>query len=172
MFSFGDIQIAPATNLRAEIESRVGVHAVWHASWWFNNVFAFRVDTEPFLYGDLSAEPADYANDGDHILLFPVDADGLCPRTWVESAWPFLEKFRSNFGFHPQEAFLYRKVTLIGQPLNTRLGVGPDVERALREASWRAVERIPCTTADELETELQKRIDLGLPFGEKAKGRM
>ena len=150
-------------------------HQVWHASWVRDNAFGFRVDTLPFLYGDLSDNPdevnaADYLNDGDHMLLFPQDKDGLCPRAWLDAAWPFLEKFRSNFGFHPQEAFAYRKVTLIGKPLGNRFGVSQFVEDTLRSADWRKVERIFCESTDELKADLQRRIESDWPFLDRPKG--
>ena len=169
-FHHGDINLNQETPKNA-IESRLGTFSLWRAVWdpgnWINlrasRPWVFRQEAPRKDTTDtLLEEP--YAHDGDHMLLFPEDPEGLCPRAWVEAAWPFLEHFRSNFGFHLQEAFIYTNVTLIGHPLGTRHGIGQDVEEELKKANWRRVERIWCTSAEELATVLQHRVENNVRF--------
>jgi hypothetical protein len=166
---WGDINLGLETYQNA-IDSRIGQFPIWHAVWTSHNFFGFRVDTRPWVYAQYSipaAEPTELSpglNDGDHILLFPQDQAGLCPFAWVAASWPYLEKFRSNFGFHFEETLLYRRVTLIGRPLGTRLGISQEIEDELRKASWRQVERIPCANSSELAAVLQSAIDSNTQF--------
>jgi hypothetical protein len=102
--------------------------------------------------------------DGDHILLFPQDREGMCPRTWLAAAWPFLEHFRSNFTFYPPAAYIYNYVTLIGPPSGDRFGIAPALEDLFRQAPWRRVERLATRKAAELKDILQQRIDKGERF--------
>lgn len=156
------------------INSRLkGDFTRWHVVWKQKHWIKIRVGSK-WLYAqepvpaEEDVEPEQYmVDDGDHILVFPMDHEGLCPRAWIEAAWTFLEHFRSNFCFYPQEAFMYKNVTLIGQPLGTRYGIAQEVEDALRDNEWRHVERIWCTSADDLKGVLQRRIDEGMHFREK-----
>ena len=59
---------------------------------------------------------------------------------------------------------MYKHVTLIGPPLDTRYGVAQEVEDALKDNDWRQVERIWCTNADDLKQVLQRRIDEDVRF--------
>lgn len=102
--------------------------------------------------------------DGDHILLFPQDNEGICPRSWIMAAYPYLEKFRSNFSFFPLEAEMYYNITLIGMPTGDRLGISKEVEEELKSADWRKVTRIECSNAEELEKALNKRIKANKAF--------
>lgn len=126
--------------------------------------------SKPWVYTQ-SLAPAEadreLLNDGDHILLFPQDQNDLCPRSWVNAAWPYLEKFRSNFSFFPKEAEFYYHVTLIGKSTGDRFGISDEIERLLREAPRRKVTRINCTNAEELGQALQRRIDAGSAFLEE-----
>jgi hypothetical protein len=156
------------------IKNRLGHFSLWHLTWDPRNWLKIRTSKE-WVYsiipqpeveaaGEEDVEDEPCMDDGDHILLFPMDYDGLCPRVWFKAAWAFLEHFRSNFCFYPQEAFMYKKVTLIGRPLNTRFGVAQEIEADLKAADWRQVERIWCASAQDLESVLQQRIDQGLRF--------
>jgi hypothetical protein len=59
---------------------------------------------------------------------------------------------------------MYKNVTLLGQPLGTRRGVAQEIEDALKSKGWRRVERIWCTSADDLEAVLERRIEEGVRF--------
>ena len=158
------------------IINRLGDVNPWHLTWDPGNWLKIRASKE-WVYGipitpepALEAAPGEEAqvkpaiHDGDHILLFPMDQDGLCPQAWFEAAWPFLEHFRSNFCFYPHEAFMYKNVTLIGPPLGSRRGVAQEVEDALKSMSWRGVERIWCTSAADLKSALDGRIAENMRF--------
>ncbi len=105
--------------------------------------------SKPWVYTQALVPETDETtlNDGDHILLFPQDDSGLCPRSWVNATWPYLEKFRSNFSFFAREAEFYYHVTLIGKVDNGRLGISAAIEEALRQNPKRKVTRINCTPA-------------------------
>ncbi len=171
-FEQADINLPPETAEGA-VNARFGFHAPWHASWEPGNWFVLRANSPPWVYAQTDPEDQEtrFAEDGDHILLFPQDRDGLCPRAWLDAAWPFLEHFRSNFSFWPQEAFVYKKVTLVGPPVGTRLGIRTEIEQALKEADFRAVERIWFSSSDKLAGILQKRIDEGVRFRGQDEGQ-
>jgi hypothetical protein len=150
------------------IKNRLGDFPVWHVVTWNRGHWIKARAGSDHLYAQRSVEeaaPADLrVDDGDHILFFPMDHEGLCPRSWIEAAWPFLEHFRSNFCFYPQEAFMYRQVTLLGPPLGTRRGIGREVEDALGATDWRQVERIWCTSAGDLAGVLARRMEEDVRF--------
>ena len=150
------------------IKNRLGDFTLWHVQWKPDIWMKIRTHLTPvYTQGPITDEETgveQYVDDGDHILLFPMDPEGLCPRAWFEAAWAFLEHFRSNFCFYPQEAFMYKNITLIGQPLGTRRGVGQEIEDALKSKKWRRVERIWCTSAEDLEAVLERRIEEAVRF--------
>ncbi|HET90505.1 MAG TPA: hypothetical protein ENN99_07185 [Chloroflexi bacterium] len=155
------------------IKNHLGDFPLWRVvTWNQGHWLKIRVGSE-WLYtqGPIIKETADaeveiekYVEDGDHMLFFPMDQEGLCPRAWFEAAWSFIEHFRSNFCFYPQEAFMYKTITLIGRPVGTRYGIAQEIEDALRDSNWRQVERIWCTSADDLRRVLQRRIEEGTRF--------
>jgi hypothetical protein len=106
-------------------------------------------------------------NDGDHILLFPQDENNICPRSWIIAAWPYLEKFRSNFSFFPKEAEFYYHVTLVGKATGDRYGISAEIENLLRDEARRKVTRIECASAEELSAALDRRITAGKAFLEE-----
>jgi hypothetical protein len=156
-----------AEGYETTIKNRLGDFGLWHVFWNKGNWMVIRTSKEwVYLQRPVreEEEAEQYPDDGDHILVFPMDREGLCPRAWFEAAWPFLEHFRSNFCFYPQEAFMYKRITLVGPPLGTRQGVAQEVEDALKSKEWRQVERIWCTSADDLKKVLQRRVEDGLRF--------
>lgn len=106
-------------------------------------------------------------NDGDHVLLFPQDDDDLCPRSWLMAAWPYIQKFRSNFSFFPKEAEFYYHITLVGKATGDRYGISADIENTLRSETRRQVTRIECANAEELSMALDRRIQAGRAFLEE-----
>ncbi|MCD4738212.1 MAG: hypothetical protein K8R89_03005 [Anaerolineae bacterium] len=157
------------------IKNRLGDFALWRivvwdpSHWMMIRVGNSQLYTQRSIVGVEVKEleevaAAQYVDDGDHILFFPMDQKGLCPRAWFEAAWSFLEHFRSNFCFYPQEAFMYKNVTLIGPPLGTRRGVAQEIEDVLKDNDWRQVERIWCSSAYDLEAVLKRRIKEGVRF--------
>jgi hypothetical protein len=146
------------------INDALGANAALKVSWSSNNWVKLR-ESQDWVYAYPDPEDRSVASqtDGDHILLFPQDGEQLCPRAWMEAAWPFVEHFRSNISFYPQAGFSYRRVTFIGHP-DVQPSFGPDVEEALSASSWRTVERIPCRNADELHEELATRIKENVRF--------
>lgn len=152
------------------IDARLGQFGTWSVVWHPGHIF-FISASLPWLFAgprqDERENDNPELNDGYHMILFPQDNEGLCPRAWLEAAWPYLEKFRSNFGFHFYEALLYKKVTLIGLPLGNRFGVSQEVEDELRQDPNRQVERIPCQNAEELAKALQKRMKTNLRYPSK-----
>ena len=145
------------------IERRIGAVDVVHIDWEPRNWVRMRA-SQPWVYRDGEI------NDGDHILLFPQAPSGLCPPSWLEVAWPFLERFRSYISFYPQAAAIYRYVTLIGRPLDQQLGISTEVEDALKRNEWRRVERILCRDADQLGFILRRRLMEGVPFRGRDEG--
>jgi hypothetical protein len=175
-----------AEGYETAIDNRLGTSTPWHAFWEPWNWILLRTSL-PWLFaqytkqGEVQPEgvpkdvpPTMYVpplySDNDHVLLFPQDAEGLCPQGWLDAAYSFLARFRSNLSFYPQLAFAYRKVTLIGPPVGTALGIGPDVEKALKDGAERQVERIWVTSADSLAGILKARIADGVPFRGKDEG--
>jgi hypothetical protein len=141
------------------------IHELTDAANW-----AWLRGSKPWVYTQsLTAEEEDRANlnDGDHILLFPQDKAELCPRSWIVAAWPYLERFRSNFSFFPKEAEFYYHVTLIGKPTGNRYGISTEIEDILRSEARRKVTRIECTNAEELSAALDRRIQVGRAFLEE-----
>jgi hypothetical protein len=163
----------------AAIDGRLGgFFNPWHAVWVPQN-WIWLGTSLPYVFQTVYPTSQDdkplpgfekLLDDGDHVLLFPQDGQGLCPRIWFESAWSFLGHFRSNFAYYPQAAFLYKQITLIGKPVGNRLGYGPEVEEELRKADYRRVERIWITSGGELAEVLQRRIDEGVRFRDKDEG--
>jgi len=171
---WGTIDFTQETHQQA-IQNRLGAFSPVRVGWTPSHLMEMRASL-PWVFS-LPAERGEKralqteVNDGDHILLFPQDADGLCPRAWLDAAWPFLQRFRANFSLYPQAVLLYTHVTLIGLPLGTRLGISAEFEEALRRDEWHKVERIRCSNAEELQAILQRRVEKGVPFRGEDEGR-
>jgi hypothetical protein len=125
--------------------------------------------SKPWVYTQALTEGEEYTslNDGDHILLFPQDETGLCPRSWFNAAWTYLETFRSNFSFFPKEAEFYYHITLVGKATGNRYGISSEIEALLRSETRRKITRIECANADELSEALSRRITAGVAFLEE-----
>jgi hypothetical protein len=115
-----------------------------------------------YAYGEETDEEPRFT-DGDHILLFPQDSESLCDPEWLLAAYPFLNRFRSNFTFYPQQALLYKKVTIVGHP-DVYPRIDPAMEEFFHGFEHLRVERIANATASELAEILDERIESGVQF--------
>lgn len=152
------------------ITDRFGHRVPWKAYWVPNNWMTITASL-PWVYSDIinvkkvmDIDGVEYPErkpkytDNDHILIFPQDVDGICPRSWIEVTWPFIEKFRSAFTLYPEQAGLYKNITLIGHP-NVTPHIDDEYVEAILNSSWRNVERILCRSSERLSEILQSRID-------------
>jgi len=136
----------------------------WVHSSIINNkkVQAADYDGDPYNY---PVQEPEY-HDNDHILIFPQDTNGVCPLAWIEAAWPFITKFRSDFTLYPEQAALYSNITLIGHP-DVVPHIDTEYVAAITKSEWRNVERIACRNSSQLREILQTRIENGHFFGRK-----
>jgi hypothetical protein len=165
------------------IRDLLGNSIPWHVHWNTENWLVIRtslpwvcsshINNERLTLEDYSkgrrppSEPK--YTDNDHILIFPQDTNGICPLAWVEAAWPFIAKFRSGLTMYPEQAALYSNITLIGHP-----DVDPHIDAeyvdAIRETSWRKIERVWCRNSKQLREILQSRINDNVFFRDKDEG--
>lgn len=162
------------------ITERVGGGVYWDTYWEVSNHndpdkgnWIFIHTSRPWVFKRIQKDRNKIEisfSDNNHIMLFPQDVKGICPRAWLEAAWPFIAHFRSNFTLYPQLAFFYRKVTIIGHP-HVQPSVSQGLENELRELGrQRQVERIWCRNAKELAKILLERIEHNIPFPEPDQG--
>lgn len=121
------------------------------------------------VVADLSARAEGFRSDqviddNDHFLLFPQTLEAIAPRAWFDAAWPFIERFRSNFGFYLGEALLYSQVTILGST-DVVPAVSEGQETYLKRIDWRAVERIGVTSAKDLKRVLTWGVEHEVYFG-------
>lgn len=167
------------------IKSLIGSGIPWHVQWAPFNWVKIKTSL-PWVYSNIinneKAKADDYGGDSkrypipsplytdnDHILIFPQDANNICPRAWIEAAWPFIAKFRSAFTMYPEQAGLYTNITLIGHP-DVEPHIDAEYVEAITNSDWRSVERIFCRSGEQLREILQARINDGRFFRGKNEG--
>jgi hypothetical protein len=109
-------------------------------------------------------KPGKVVDDGDHFLLFPQTVTKIAPQTWFKATWPFIERFRSNFGLYLGEALLYSRVTILGS-VDSNPAITEQQEAFLRRDENRWVERTKVTNADDLRRVLDWGIEHDVRFG-------
>ncbi len=104
-----------------------------------------------------------------HYVLLGQTAEDIVPWAWIEALNNYLERFRTTLGFSHDHAIMAspktksRHVTIIGSP-DARVAVSEDVENLIR-ASGATVDRVPGTTAAEIQAEMDRRAATGQRFG-------
>ena len=100
-----------------------------------------------------------------HYVLLGQTAEGIVPWTWIEALKSYLQRFRVTLGFSHDHAMMAspktksRRITIIGSP-NAPVPVSEEIENILR-ASGATVERVPGTTAAEIQQEMDRRAATG-----------
>lgn len=100
-----------------------------------------------------------------HYVLLGQTPEEIVPWAWIEALKAYLERFRVTLGFSHDHAMMAspktksRRITIIGSP-DARVPVSEEVENILR-ASGATVERIPGTTAAEIQREMDHRAATG-----------
>ncbi len=100
-----------------------------------------------------------------HYVLLGQTAESIVPWTWIEALKAYLQRFRVTVGFSHDHAMMAspktnsRRITIIGSP-NANVPVSEEIENILR-ASGAVVERIPGTTAAEIQQEMDRRAAIG-----------
>jgi len=100
-----------------------------------------------------------------HYLLLGQTVEGIVPWAWIEALKAYLQRFRVTLGFSHDHAMMSspktksRRITIIGSP-NAEVPVSEEVENILR-ASGATVERVPGTTAGEIQQEMDHRAATG-----------
>lgn len=167
------------------IKALIGHGVPWYVQWAPFNWVMLKTSL-PWVYSDIinnkKVKAADYGEDpknypvptpkytdNDHILIFPQDHNEICPRSWMEAAWPFIARFRSAFTLYPEQAALYTNITLIGHP-DVSPHINDEYAEAITKSDWRNVERIWCRSSEQLQTILQMRIEDGQFFRGKDEG--
>lgn len=103
-------------------------------------------------------------DDGDHLLLFPQTVEKIAPQTWFDAAWPFIARFRSNFGLYLGEALLYSRVTILGH-VTCDPAATEQQETFLKRGDSRQVERIAVANAYDLRRVLDWGVAHNVRFG-------
>lgn len=100
-----------------------------------------------------------------HYLLLGQTVEGIVPWMWIEALKAYLQRFRVTLGFSHDHAMMAspktrsRRITIIGSS-NADVAVSEGVEGILR-ASGATVERVPGTTAAEIQQEMDHRAATG-----------
>lgn len=104
-----------------------------------------------------------------HYVLLGQTAEAIVPWAWIEALKAYVERFRPTLGFSHDHAMMAspktesRHVTLIGSP-GAGVAVSEEVESLLR-ASGATIDRVPGTTAAEIQAEMDRRAAAGQRFG-------
>lgn len=104
-----------------------------------------------------------------HYVLLGQTAEDIVPWAWIDALEAYLERFRVTLGFSHDHAMMAspetksRHVTIIGSS-DAKVPVSEDVENILR-ASGATVDRVPGTTAAEIQAEMDRRAATGQRFG-------
>lgn len=104
-----------------------------------------------------------------HYMLLGQTAENIVPWAWIEALRAYLKRFRATLGFSHDHAMMAtpktesRHITIIGSP-DAEVAVSEEVENILR-ASGATVERVPGTTAAEIQQEMERRVATGQRYG-------
>ncbi|MFQ5854293.1 MAG: N-acetylmuramoyl-L-alanine amidase [Anaerolineae bacterium] len=104
-----------------------------------------------------------------HYVLLGQTMDGIVPWAWIDALRAYLERFRVTLGFSHDHAMMTspktrsRHITIIGSP-DAKVPVSEEVENILR-ASGATVERVPGTSAADIQQEMDHRAAIGQRYG-------